>query len=107
MTATKTVKSFTGYYGGTCNSCGMKCRVTTQQVAWMVTEAKRGWIACPAGCTYRRRSDGKAFPQTFPVAGIYGTYNPAKECNGQCMGAVGPACDCKCGGHNHGASRTV
>jgi hypothetical protein len=27
-----------------------------------------------------------------------------KECDGRCTGAVGPACDCKCGGENHGAS---
>jgi hypothetical protein len=25
-----------------------------------------------------------------------------KECNARCVGAVGPACDCKCRGENHG-----
>lgn len=24
------------------------------------------------------------------------------DCNARCMGAVGPACDCKCKGRNHG-----
>ena len=27
-----------------------------------------------------------------------------KECNAVCMGAVGPSCDCKCGGENHSSS---
>lgn len=30
------------------------------------------------------------------------TYNPEKVCNAKCMGAAGPACDCSCGGSNHG-----
>lgn len=25
------------------------------------------------------------------------------ECGPKCTGAIGPACDCKCGGENHGA----
>jgi hypothetical protein len=25
-----------------------------------------------------------------------------KVCNSRCMGAVGPACECSCGGENHG-----
>lgn len=33
---------------------------------------------------------------------LEGRLNPEKECNGRCMGAVGPACDCACGGENHG-----
>lgn len=32
------------------------------------------------------------------------TYNITKECNGRCMGAIGPACDCSCGGDNHGTN---
>lgn len=30
------------------------------------------------------------------------THNTEKVCNGKCMGATGPACDCSCGGENHG-----
>lgn len=26
-------------------------------------------------------------------------------CDGRCTGAVGPACDCECGGENHGSGR--
>lgn len=32
------------------------------------------------------------------------TFNPQKVCNAKCMGAAGPACDCSCGGANHGGS---
>ncbi|MFI6029471.1 hypothetical protein [Amycolatopsis magusensis] len=33
------------------------------------------------------------------------TYNPDKVCDGRCMGATGPACDCSCSGANHGSAR--
>lgn len=32
------------------------------------------------------------------------THNPEKVCNGRCMGATGPSCDCSCGGENHGSA---
>lgn len=31
----------------------------------------------------------------------------ACACDGRCTGAVGPSCDCHCGGENHGTGRTV
>jgi len=33
---------------------------------------------------------------------LEGRYSDAKQCNGVCMGAIGPSCDCSCGGENHG-----
>ena len=33
---------------------------------------------------------------------IEGTVNPEKACGARCVGAVGPACSCECGGENHG-----
>jgi hypothetical protein len=33
---------------------------------------------------------------------LVGRVKPERECNGVCMGAVGPSCDCACGGENHG-----
>lgn len=33
---------------------------------------------------------------------VDGTYNPDRTCDARCMGAVGPACSCSCGGENHG-----
>lgn len=35
---------------------------------------------------------------------LKGRVVPDRECNGVCMGAVGPSCDCSCGGENHGKS---
>ena len=34
--------------------------------------------------------------------GIYGSYVEEKICDGRCMGATGPTCECSCGGLNHG-----
>lgn len=28
-------------------------------------------------------------------------------CDGRCTGAIGPSCDCQCGGENHGTGRVV
>ena len=33
---------------------------------------------------------------------LQGRVSPDKECNDICMAAVGPSCDCSCGGENHG-----
>lgn len=33
---------------------------------------------------------------------LKGRVNLDKECNGVCMAAIGPSCDCSCGGENHG-----
>jgi hypothetical protein len=35
---------------------------------------------------------------------IHYSKNPSRHiCNAKCMGAVGPNCECSCGGKNHGA----
>jgi len=35
---------------------------------------------------------------------IHYSKNPSRHvCNSKCMGAVGPNCECSCGGKNHGA----
>jgi hypothetical protein len=33
---------------------------------------------------------------------LQGTYNPEKVCDGRCTNAKSAACDCHCGGKNHG-----
>lgn len=38
---------------------------------------------------------------------LTGRTRPDKECNGVCMGAVGPSCDCACGGENHGMNHVA
>lgn len=90
---------------------------------------ERRFGKCPVrGCKTRRVIDGKPYINEVPIfysgwngpqlvaAGLLceehkkhlvwnqlkGRVNPEKECNGICMGAVGPSCDCSCGGENHG-----
>lgn len=55
----------------------------------------------PAGVTWLtvRCDCGKAV-RLHPVIG---KHNPTKVCDGRCMSAVGPSCECQCGGENHGA----
>lgn len=36
------------------------------------------------------------------VKPVEGRYNPERKCDARCMGAVGPSCECSCGGKNHG-----
>jgi hypothetical protein len=33
---------------------------------------------------------------------VHGYLDPQVNCGAKCRGAVGPACDCSCGGANHG-----
>lgn len=35
---------------------------------------------------------------------LQGRFSAERECDARCMGAVGPSCDCQCGGENHGLS---
>lgn len=34
---------------------------------------------------------------------VQGTVNTSVRCDSRCMYAIGPKCDCQCGGANHGA----
>lgn len=38
------------------------------------------------------------------VVAIKGIVNVDKTCDGRCMNATGPNCECSCGGENHGGS---
>jgi hypothetical protein len=40
------------------------------------------------------------------VKAIAGRYVPERKCGARCLGAVGPACDCQCGGENHGGAHS-
>lgn len=35
---------------------------------------------------------------------VQGKFVAEKKCDGRCMGATGPNCDCSCGGKNHGCA---
>lgn len=81
--------------------------------------AKNRWFGrCMTdGCKFRRVTESQV--NTFPNADnalahcdnchhflrwsrLFASYSAERECNGVCMGAVGPSCDCSCGGENHG-----
>lgn len=38
---------------------------------------------------------------------VKGRYNPDHRCDPRCENAVGPSCDCSCGGKNHGRGYLV
>ena len=40
--------------------------------------------------------------QTVSLAPLRGIFNDQKPCDGRCMGAAGPSCECSCEGANHG-----
>jgi len=54
------------------------------------------WLASP----FIRCECGKVFGAKM----MNGTLNEGKKCDGRCMSATGPSCDCSCGGENHGAN---
>lgn len=49
------------------------------------------WIDCACGKRVR-------------LVMLSGKMNPQKTCNGRCLAATSGACECSCGGANHGAS---
>lgn len=60
-------------------------------------ESSRGWpeppsMPCPK-CGTRTYGDA-----------VRGTLRPEIPCSAKCTGAVGPSCDCACGGINHGGA---
>jgi hypothetical protein len=40
----------------------------------------------------------------FATRRIEGSYNVEKKCDARCFNAVGPSCDCSCGGKFHGTN---
>jgi hypothetical protein len=62
------------------------------------------------GCKHKTRSNEGAFSAICPDHGRYLLDNvmayevPEIKCGGSCRNAVGPSCDCSCGGANHGHS---
>lgn len=68
-----------------------------------------GYLAkCPTkGCRHATHSDTNGCG-TCPEHGryilspVWGVEVPEIKCGAKCRSATGPACDCSCGGHNHG-----
>jgi hypothetical protein len=52
-------------------------------------------LACP-GCGMARSAQA-----------VQGKFSAKHVCNAKCMASTGPACECSCGGKNHGASHAA
>lgn len=76
--------TWTGRALGKCQSCKVVHREDSS--AWNLGGSTKR--TCECGATYTMRA----------VNGVKTT----KPCDARCMGAVGPSCDCSCGGENHG-----
>lgn len=73
----------TNRYLGRCRSCKTVARILNDSP---FEEIK---VQCECG-------------QWVKVSRVIAGRDSKKECNARCTGAVGPACDCKCRGENHG-----
>lgn len=111
-TATATARSF-----GRCTHPGCKTRI----VANLALEFRHNGVRVPMTLGYQ----GNPAPwwieamtargllcAEHPAWRMYwtaldGTYNPGKPCSARCTGATGPACDCSCGGENHGGRHAI
>jgi len=81
-----------GRWFGRCMTDGCKFRRVTESVADINPGADgNNALAYCDICHHQLRWDQ-----------LYASYSAERECNGVCMGAVGPSCDCSCGGENHG-----
>ena len=82
---TSNLPRWTGRALGKCKSC--KAVIREESSFWDLGGSTKR--TCPCGAT-------------VTVKAVIGTTS-TKECDARCMGAVGPSCDCSCGGANHGA----
>lgn len=73
--------TFLGRELGRCRSCKA-----------VIARETRFWSGSTATCECGAR---------VALKGVWGRES-AKPCGARCMGAVGPSCDCSCGGRNHG-----
>lgn len=67
---------------------GTRCYLTADQGS--------NSTALTISCCDRRVKLGRVYDSAKPN-------RPRHECNAKCLGSTGPACECKCGGKNHGA----
>ena len=66
---------------GRCRSCKKAHRVDA--TSWIFS------VKCECGTTVK-------------LAPVVGSYDEHVNCGAKCRNAVGPSCDCSCGGANHG-----
>jgi len=103
MQTIKKGADFTGYLIGKCThhekAIGTRWYVGPYYFNGIAADGKnplnlKEKIYCSGGCGRIFRLDGGR--------PIYGRYVEEVICNAKCTGAVGPSCDCSCGGKNHG-----
>ncbi len=88
------------YFLGTCHRCR-----SIKRFAGYVTGG--GWFRFPVETgkpLVGKHNITCSCGGTFQLRRIEGRYNPTKACDGRCMSAKGPQCECSCGGKNHGAN---
>lgn len=79
-TATQTGMNFPGHSVGRCRQCKRPHRADG---AWSTR--------CECGATVK-------------LERVVGFFAPEVKCGALCRNAVGPSCDCSCGGANHGCN---
>lgn len=101
---------------GRCRRCKKSCRIhapllevkirhlgygRTERVYWRTVNGSRveGYDRIFVVCPSCPEAGGKA---SIEMKLLRGKFSAAIACNAKCMGAHGPACECSCGGANHG-----
>ncbi|QYN17536.1 hypothetical protein [Amycolatopsis sp. DSM 110486] len=80
------------------------------EVLVLMAEAGRDWPLYEMGDRDHNtamRAAGLVCPEHDRIVWFVGgrfTFNPERVCNGVCMSASGPSCECSCGGANHGSN---
>lgn len=69
----------------------LKSHRNEYEKAWFTAIEAAGWI-----CQQHDRF--------MVVQPVHGVVNHSKPCTGACRSAVGPSCDCACGGEFHGSN---
>lgn len=74
------------------NHAAFRCPDGTVLQAYSLQHACGAYMACKGCGTYVK------------LEPVRGRVVPEKVCDGRCMGATGPSCDCACGGKHHGSA---
>lgn len=107
---------------GRCKTCKRVVRLSTTQERRLVAVRHQDGLVAEAACRWpapvpgaKHWHDG-TWTVPCPTAGcpwvitlkrVDGHVSPAVTCGSKCTGAVGPSCDCSCGGANHGAAHSL
>jgi len=114
---TTPTKNFSATFNAVCKRCGYKLHVHTEDYhpnsTQIVLTADTGtqlaigeWAGFGILNNYGPIAvhNCQGTMKRLRLVQVRGTYNPRHVCNARCMASTGPACECSCGGKNHGAS---